>query len=300
MEEFRRRSLAANTVRGYESDWQDFTSWCKQRGKSALPADLETLGLYFVDCAQRLKNATLTRRIAAISRMHRNAGFDSPTGEAKFRQMMAGVRRKRQSPQVTKRPLLATDLFEILGQLDESTAQGLRDRALLVVGFTGALRRSELVALDYEDIDWKREGMVLHIRSSKTDQEGQGSEVGIPLGRKPGTCPVRLLKAWLDFAKIKSGPVFRPIKKGGAIEESRLGDRSVALIVKRTVGHAGFSGEEFSGHSLRAGLATSAALAGQHERDIMQQTRHKSEKMVRRYIRKGSLFQGNVVDSLGF
>jgi len=187
-----------------------------------------------------------------------------------------------------------------LAELDESTAQGLRDRALLVVGFTGALRRSELVALNYEDIRWTREGMVLHIRSSKTDQEGQGSEVGIPLGRKPGTCPVRLLKAWLDFAKIKSGPVFRPIKKGGAIEEGRLGDRSVALIVKRTVGHTGFSGEEFSGHSLRAGLATSAALAGQHERDIMQQTRHKSEKMVRRYIRKGSLFQGNVVDSLGF
>jgi integrase len=213
---------------------------------------------------------------------------------------MAGVRRKKTDPQVVKRPLVASDLFEILKQLDEETAQGLRDRALLVVGFTGALRRSELVALDVEHLRWTREGMVLHIRSSKTDQEGQGTEVGIPYGRKPSTCPVRILKAWLEFAKIESGPVFRPVTKGGRVGKSRLGDRSVALIVKRTVGHTGYSAEEFSGHSLRAGLATSAALAGQPERDIMQQTRHKSEKMVRRYIRKGSLFLGNVVDALGF
>jgi integrase len=261
---------------------------------------VDTACLYVVDCAQRLTKATLNRRIAAISRRHRDAGHTSPTEEGTFRQVMAGVRRRRTEPQVAKRPLRAADLFEILAQLDDGTAQGLRDRALLVVGFTGALRRSELVALDVENVRWTREGMVLNIRVSKTDQEGKGIEVGIPNGRKPGTCPVRLLKGWLEFAEVKSGPIFRPIGKGGNIGTSRLGDRSVALIVKRTVGHAGFSPEEFSGHSLRAGLATSAAEAGQQERDIMQQTRHKSEKMVRRYIRKGSLFQGNVVDALGF
>ena len=190
--------------------------------------------------------------------------------------------------------------MEILEQLDPETAQGARDRALLVVGFTGALRRSELVSLDVEDIRWTRQGMIINIRTSKMDQEGKGSEIGIPFGRKAETCPVGLLKAWLKFAGIKKGPIFRPIAKSGEIGPERLGDRAVALIVKRTVGHAGFSPEDFSGHSLRAGLATSAAERGQHERDIMQQTRHKSVKMLRRYIRKGSLFQGNVVDSLGF
>src|SRR5260370_835805 len=241
MEELQARSLASNTVRGYASDWTDFVGWCETQGRKSLPADVDTACLYFVDCAQRLTKATLNRRIAAISRRHRDAGHTSPTGEGKFRQVMAGVRRRRTEPQVAKRPLLAADLFEILEQLEDGTAQGIRDRALLVVGFTGALRRSELVALDVEDVRWTREGMVLNIRVSKTDQEGQGIEVGIPNGRKPGTCPVRLLKAWLEFAEVKTGPIFRPISKGGKIGTSRLGDRSVALIVKRTVGHAGVS-----------------------------------------------------------
>ena len=176
----------------------------------------------------------------------------------------------------------------------------LRDRALLILGFTGALRRSELVALDFEDVHHSPDGISLILRWSKTDQEGQGEKVSIPKGKKPATCPVTMLRQWLEFANIKSGPIFRPIRQNGRILPSRLTDRSVALIVKRHVGHAGFDAAEFSGHSLRAGLATSAAKAGQSERSIMKQTRHKSEKMVRRYIREGTLFEDNVVSSLDF
>jgi len=200
IEEFRRRSLSDNTRRGYESDWKDFVAWCEGKGRASLPAEVETACLYFVDRSRELTKATLARRIAALSRIHRDAGFSSPTAEAKFRQVMAGVRRRKTEPQVAKRPLLATDLFEILAQLDDSTPQGVRDRALLVVGFTGALRRSEVVALDFTDVRWTREGIVLHLRTSKTDQEGQGTDVAIPRGRKPGTCPVRLLRAWVELA----------------------------------------------------------------------------------------------------
>ena len=164
-----------------------------------------------------------------------------------------------------------------------------------MIGFAGALRRSELVNRDVEDIAKTREGIILTLRWSKTDQEGQGSEIAIPKGRKPATCPVSILEAWLTRAKIKHGPVFRKVRQNGVVE-----NRSVALILKRCVGHAGFAPEEFSGHSLRSGFATSAAAAGANERDIMQHTRHKSEQMVRRYIRKGSLFKGNLVNSMGF
>jgi integrase len=255
------------------------------------------------DRSATLANASLTRAIAAISRQHREAGFQSPTQDARFRQLMAGIRRKNRAPQDAKQALLVEDLFEILKQipgLGKSEAVEHRDRALLVIGFCGALRRSELVNLDVEDVRSAPEGIILTLRWSKTDQAADGVEIGIPKGRKPATCPVTLLRTWLDYAKIPSGPIFRPVRQNGKISNSRLTNASVALIVKRHVGHAGFAADAFSGHSLRAGLATSAAEAGQNEREIMNQTRHKSEKMVRRYIRKGSLFQGNVVRKLGF
>jgi site-specific recombinase XerD len=231
MEEFRTRSLAENTVRGYESDWRDFDAWCERQNRPALPADAETLCLYLVDCAQRLTKATLDRRIVAIGRRHKVAGYPNPAAEAKFREVMAGVRRMKKQAQRAKRPLLSEELREILEQLDPETAQGSRDRALLLIGFTGALRRSELVSLDVKDIRWTRQGMIINIRSSKMDQEGKGAELGIPFGRRAETCPVGLLKAWLKFAGIKKGPIFRPITKGGEIGAERLGDRAVALIV---------------------------------------------------------------------
>ncbi len=301
--ELRSHALAANSQRGYAADWRNFAAWCADQGREALPASPETAGLYMADRSATLANASLTRAIAAIGRQHREAGFQSPTQDARFRQLMAGIRRKNRAPQDAKQALLVEDLFAILKQipgLGNSEAVEHRDRALLVIGFCGALRRSELVNLDVEDVRWAPEGIILTLRWSKTDQAADGVEIGIPKGRKPATCPVTILRTWLNYAKIASGPIFRPVRQNGKIVNRRLTDASVALIVKRHVGHAGFAAEEFSGHSLRAGLATSAAEAGQNEREIMNQTRHKSEKTVRRYIRKGSLFQGNVVAELGF
>jgi integrase len=298
-------ALAPNTLRGYESDWKDFEAWCQGKGRVSLPAETATVSLYFADRSEHLTAASLTRRIAAISKRHGQSGFLSPTKQPEFREVMAGIRKsKKDRPQTAKAALSNSELIEILEKIEENDdldrLQAARDRALLIIGFAGALRRSELVNLDVEDIVKTREGIILSLRWSKTDQEGKGTEIAIPKGRKPATCPVTILNAWLTQAKITNGPVFRKVRQNGVVENRRLSDRSVALILKRCVGHAGFAPEEFSGHSLRAGFATSAAAAGANERDIMQHTRHKSEQMVRRYIRKGSLFKGNLVDSMGF
>jgi integrase len=305
LEGFRGMALAPNTLRGYQTDWTDFAAWCEEQGRDCLPAATTTVSLYFADRSEHLTAASLTRRIAAISKRHAQAGFLSPTKQPEFREVMAGIRKsKKDRPQTVKAALLNSELIEILGEIeandDLDRLQAARDRALLIIGFAGALRRSELVNLDVEDIVKTRDGIILTLRWSKTDQQGQGTELAIPKGRKPATCPVTILETWLTRAKIKHGPVFRKVRQNGVVENSRLSDRSVALILKRCVGHAGFAPEEFSGHSLRAGFATSAASAGANERDIMQHTRHKSEQMVRRYIRKGSLFKGNLVDSMGF
>ena len=296
----RKKSVADNTRRGYDSDWRDFTAWCALHNAAPLPADAITVKRYFIDRQASLSKATLARRIAAISRIHKEAGQMSPTTDPAFRLVMSGIRRMKKGETTgAKKALMTEDLKEILEQIDDDTPKGKRDRAILLVGFAAALRRSELVALDREDIRFTREGLVLTLRGSKTDQESKGVEIGVPRGRKPATCPVLQLETWLGELGIPKGPIFRPIRKDGKILEGRLDGGSVARLVKRYVGYAGFEAKDFSGHSLRAGLATSAAMAGRSERQIMEQTRHKSEKMVRIYIRKGSLFTDNVVDSLG-
>lgn len=176
---------------------------------------------------------------------------------------------------------------------------GIRDRAFLLLGFAGAFRRSELVDLDVIDIVVNPDGVIATIRRSKTDQEGASQKVGIPYGRRPDTCPVLALTAWLELAGITSGPIFRPITRHGAILPARLSDRSVARIVQRSTEAAGLDPTQFAGHSLRAGLATSAAMAGAEERDIMRQTRHRSVAVARRYIRDGSLFRNNAAATVG-
>ncbi len=168
------------------------------------------------------------------------------------------------------------------------------------MGFAAALRRSELVGLDVGDVAFTREGLVISLRRSKTDQEGQGRKIGIPAGMHPATCPVKALRAWLGAAGLEDGPVFRPLTRGGAVRTGRLSDKAVARIVKRTAQAAGLDPNEYAGHSLRAGLATSAAAAGVSERAIMQQTGHKSIAVARRYIREGSLFRENAAGAVGF
>ena len=298
MRRFVRASRAANTIRAYRADFADFELWCEARRLSALPARPETVAAYLADRAEALSPATLSRRIAAISAAHRAAGYGGlSVREEPLRSVWAGIRRTKGTAPAQKAPIFVEELRCIVEALPRSLL-GLRDRALLLLGFAGAFRRSELVGLDVDDLEFVPQGLVVRVKRSKTDQEGEGRLVGIPYGRRAATCPVRAVQAWLEASKITAGPVFRPIDRHENIRQKRLSDRAVALIIKRSVEACGLDPTRYSGHSLRAGLATSAAAAGVEERLIMAQTGHKSERIVRRYIREGDLFRKNVVSFL--
>jgi len=295
--EFLRSAKAENTRRAYRADWAHFASWCQRRGREVLPASAETLIFYLTELAATHTAASLTRRISAISQAHQAAGFSSPTREAAVRGVMSGIRRAKGTAAKSKKPVLVADLECMLAGLPDNLL-GCRDRALLLAGFAGAFRRSELVALDWEDIEFGKEGLVITVRRSKTDPEGQGRKIGIPYGRKSAHCPVRALETWRDAAGSDCGPVFRPVDRHGNLGQARLSDKAVARIVKRRL-PADYDSAQYAGHSLRAGLATAAALGGASERSIMNQTGHRSLATVRRYIREGSLFQENAVSKTG-
>jgi len=297
-EDYIRSARARNTQRAYRSDWSAFCSWCDSRALPSRPAQPETVALYLADQAKTLSVATLERRLSAIAQAHRSARLDSPTRSGLVRDVLAGIRRRHRTEQVGAAPLLLEDLRIMLGAIPDDQA-GLRDRALLLVGFAGAFRRSELVALDVVDLEFRRAGLVVHLRRSKTDQGGAGQQKGIPHGAHPETCPVRALRAWLQAAGIQEGPVFRRVHRGGRVGTARLCDRAVAQIIQRRASAAGLDPERLSGHSLRAGLATQAAADGVEEREIMAQTGHRSVQMVRRYIRDGQLFRGNAAGRVG-
>lgn len=292
-------SRAENTRRAYASDLSAFRSWCAERGLCALPAEPGTVALYvahMADCGR--KAATIGRALVAISQAHKLAGHDSPRGHRAVREVMAGIRRTIGTVQKGKAPLPVSVLRTAAGEGREDRI-GLRDRALLVLGFAGGFRRSEIVSLDAADLDFRAEGLVVTLRRSKTDQEGAGRVVALPYGSNPGTCPVRAVRAWLDAAQVAEGPVFRAVDRHDNVSPERLSDRSVANIVKAAAALAGLDAAAYSGHSLRAGLATAAAKAGKSERTIMKQTGHKSERMVRRYIRDASLFDENAAGGIG-
>jgi site-specific recombinase XerD len=296
--EYIRRSKATNTVKAYQSDWNHFKDWCERHGRTALPANPETVTLYLSDLAEDYKPSTLTRRIASISQVHRAAGHETPTRDGNVRMVLAGIRRTKGRAQAAKTPVLVDELKRMVARLPEGVL-GTRDRALLLMGFSGAFRRSELVGLDRDAVEVVADGLVVTIRRSKTDQEGWGRRIGIPYGRNPETCPVRAFQAWLQTGAITNGPIFRPMTRHGKILGKRLSTNAVAEIVKRHVKEIGLDEAHFAAHSLRSGLATSAALAGSSERAIMDQTGHHSTVMVRRYIRNASLFKNNVVSDLG-
>lgn len=296
---FIRQSKSTRTLRAYETAWQDFLAFCQTEALAPLPALPETVSLYIAYIADHAKVATIQQRLVAISQAHQAAGYSSPTSDLEVRATMGGIRRAKGVAPKTKRATTTRILKQMLQTLPTDTLQGLRDRALLLMGFAGAFRRSELVGLQVSDFAKVEEGYVVTLRRSKTDQEAAGRLIGIPYGTSPDTCPVRSLDRWLKAAGISEGPVFRSVKKGGKVTPEGLGDRSVALIVKKAATAAGFNPEEFAGHSLRAGLATAAAVAGVSERKIMDQTGHRSEAMVRRYIRDGNLFRDNAASKVG-
>lgn len=285
------RSKASNTWRAYSSDWRQFSAWCEELSLIAMPASPETVTLYVVHLAQRgRKLATITRALATISQRHRTAGYPSPTTAAVVRETLRGIRRQIGVRQVQKLPLLPEQLRALVAALPDDLS-GSRDRAILLLGFSMAARRSELVGLNVGDVEFTAEGAVVNVRRSKTDQEARGRQIGIPFGSSPETCPVRALRTWITATGITTGPIFRAITRWGRISEDRLTDRAVARIIQRHVAAVGLDARAYGGHSLRSGLATSAARAGRSERSIMAATGHKSPEMVRRYIRQGSLFE---------
>lgn len=290
---------AANTATAYRSDWQQFEAWCGLHGLAAMPAAPATVGLHLADMAGHdYKLGTIERRLAAITAAHQDAGHELNTKHTAIKKLLAGIRRTLGRAQQPKAALLTEDVRAMVKGLPEGLL-GDRDRALLLVGFAGALRRSELVGFNVEDVKFEQAGMVLTIRRSKTDQEGQGQQIAIPYGRHATTCPVRALQAWLEAAGIASGPIFRAVNRHGHVAAGRLSDKAVALVVKRAALAAGLDPANYAGHSLRSGMATSAARAGADERSIMNQTRHRSVAMVRRYIQRGQLFADNAAGQLG-
>jgi integrase len=253
--------------------------------------------LYLADLASRCKVATLTRRLSAISQAHQMAGHEPPTTGAAVRTVMAGIRRTKGTAPTTKAAALTDDIRAMVAALPVGLL-GVRDRALLLVGFAGAFRRSELVSLDRSDLEFTTDGLTVTLRRSKSDQEGQGRRIGVPYGSNPETCPIRALQAWIEAAGTSEGPVFRGVTRHGKVQ-GRLSGYAVALVVKRYAAAGGLDPARYAGHSLRAGLATAAAIGGASERSIMNQTGHRSVTMVRRYIRDGSLFRENAAAKTG-
>jgi site-specific recombinase XerD len=296
--EYIRASKAENTLRGYQSDWRDFCAWCEGHGLCPLPTAPESVAAYIAECAGHLKPGSIQRRLNAIAEAHKTMGLESPTHTALVANTMKGIRRTKGTAPVQKAPALTDDIRAMVDATDAGII-GVRDRALILLGFAGAFRRSELVGLDVEDCAFGKDGLTVTLRRSKTDQEGAGRRVGIPYGSNPETCPIRTMQAWMEQAGIGGGPLVRSINRHGQVQPGRLSGIDVALVVKKLADRAGLDSAKYAGHSLRAGHATTAAIGGASERSIMNQTGHRSVQMVRRYIRDASLFRENSAGKLG-
>jgi site-specific recombinase XerD len=296
--EFARHSKAENTLRGYRTDWRNFCEWCESHELRPLPASPEVVAAYIAECAGRLKFGSIQRRLNAIAEAHKAMGLDSPTSSGMVRNTLKGIKRTIGVAAVQKAAALTDDIRAMVAVTDAGLI-GARDRALILLGFAGAFRRSELVGLDVEDCGFGKDGLTIMLRRSKTDQDGVGRKIGIPYGANPETCPVRVLQDWMEQAGITGGPLFRSLNRHGQIQTDRLSGIDVARVVKKLAERAALDATKFAGHSLRAGHATSAAIAGASERSIMSQTGHRSVQMVRRYIRDGSLFRENSAGKLG-
>lgn len=290
-------SRAENTIRGYRSDWRAFEDWCRANGFQSLPANGPTIAAYLSAAADSgLKSGTIQRRVSSIASAHEAAGFENPCSAAIVRLTLAGLRRTLGTRAQGKAPLLTNDLAVIVSKLPAGL-KGLRDRAILLFGFAGAFRRSELVFLNIEDLEFTGDGVRVTIRRSKTDQDGAGQTIGISNGGS--LCPVRALREWIHAAGIEFGPVFLRVRRHGALDTARLNAESVADVVRTRAEAAGLDPARYAGHSLRAGLVTQAAILEIPESKITAQTRHRSPAMVQRYIRDVNVFRGNVSARVG-
>ena len=297
-----KHSKANNTIRAYKSDFNDFNLFCTQNGFNPLPTNPKILSLYLTNLSKNdVKMSTLKRRLVSIGVIHKLKGHYLDTKHPSIIENIMGIKRRKGSIQRGKKPLLINNLKQIINVIDElkiEEIKKLRDRTIILVGFSGGFRRNEIVSLDYEDLDFVEEGLKINLRRSKTDQFGEGSVKGLPYFENSKYCPVVSISKWIKISKINSGALFRRFIKGSKLSDDRLTDQTVALLIKEYLKLAGIDNSNYSGHSLRSGFATSAAEAGAEERTIMAMTGHKSTEMVRRYIKEANLFKNNALNKI--
>ena len=281
-------SKALNTLRAYKADYRDFASFCLKNGFKPMPSEPKIISLYLTFLSKTSKFSTLKRRLASISVIHKLSGHYIDIKHPMITENLMGIKRIKGSHQKAKKPILINDLKLIIDVIDKEKKEKnrLKNRALMLVGFAGGFRRSELVAINYEDVDFVPEGVKIFVRRSKTDQSGEGMTKGIPYFSNPDYCPVISLKNWLNKYQITSGQIFD------------ISDKSVALAIKKYAAIAGLDSKKYSGHSLRSGFATSTAELGAEERSIMAMTGHKTTQMVRRYIQEANLFKNNALNKI--
>ena len=296
---YARASRSEATLRAYAKDFEHFVRWTEAHGLDAKPALPDTVALYLADMAATYKPATISRRVAAISVAHQSAGLESPTSHATVRSVLTGIRRSHGTSPSQVAPATIGEIRKMVARMDGSIID-IRDRAVLLVGFAGAFRRSEQIALNVEDLIEQPGGLLVTVRRSKRDQEGQGDTKAIPFGSDPETCPVRAVQAWLEAAEITDGPLFRRVDRHGNVGDGPLTAQAIARIVKRAAERADLDPSNYSGHSLRAGFVTTAAANGASERAIARQTGHApGSNVLRTYIRHASAFTDNAVSMVG-
>ena len=286
-----RNSKSANTLRAYQSDYNDFLKFCSKNGFESMPTQPKILSLYITHLSSYSKYSTLKRRLASISVIHKTKGHYIDTKHPIIMENLMGIKRANGSNQKGKKPLLINDLKIIIKAIDQSKEKDnrkIRDKALLQIGFSGGFRRSELVDIEYEDIEFVSEGVKIFVKRSKTDQSGEGMTKGIPYFDNKDFCPVTALKNWIEIINLRNGKIFN------------ISDKNVALLIKKYANYAGLESHRYAGHSLRSGFATSTAESGAEERNIMAMTGHKSTEMVRRYIKEANLFKNNALNKIKF
>ena len=286
-----KNSKSLNTLKAYQADYNDFKLFCSKNGFEILPTTPKILTLYLTHLSSFCKYSTLKRRLASISILHKAKGHYIDTKHPIIMENLMGIKRKNGTSQKGKKPLLINDLKIIINAIHHSTEKNfkkIRNKALILIGFSGGFRRSELVNIEYEDVEFVSEGVKICVKKSKTDQSGEGMLKAIPYFANKNFCPVIALKNWIELINLKKGKVFN------------ISDKSVALIIKKYTRLIGFDYRKYAGHSLRSGFATSAADSGVEERNIMTMTGHKSTEMVRRYIREANLFKHNALNKMKF
>ena len=295
-------SKANNTVRAYKSDFNDFGLFCSQNGFKSLPSEPKIVSLYLTHLSTKnAKISTLKRRLVSIGVIHKLKGHYLDTKHPSIIENIMGIKRRKGSIQKGKKPILINNLKQIINVIDQQKKdeiKKIRDRTIILIGFSGGFRRNELVSLDYDDLEFVSEGVKITLRRSKTDQFGEGSVKALPYFDSSKYCPVVSLQKWIEISKIDSSSLFRRFTKGSNLSKNRLTDQTVALLIKEYLNLAGIDSKNYSGHSLRSGFATTAAELGAEERSIMAMTGHKSTEMVRRYIKDANLFKNNALNKI--